>query len=151
MMKTTSGLCFNIFQHDRLYYLQGKPVDNIDSVKVARGITEWHRILGHCNIDDILKLEGKVEGLEISSKHRQDCQSCILYKTVESRSKAPRVRATKIFELVHTDVEGPIQPVAIGGYKYILMFTDDFQAVILHTSCGTSLTPRRCCNSSWLM
>ena len=29
---------------------------------------EWHKILGHCNVRDVCKLEGVVEGMKITDK-----------------------------------------------------------------------------------
>ncbi|KAH9724536.1 Integrase catalytic domain-containing protein [Citrus sinensis] len=39
---------------------------------------------------------------------------------------AKRVRATVPFELVHTDVCGPINVQARGGYEYLITFTNDY-------------------------
>ena len=52
------GTKFVIEKHGRLYYLN--TYDNIadsDSVNCVRSMNEWHQILGHCNYDDIEKLE----------------------------------------------------------------------------------------------
>lgn len=59
-------------------------------------------------------------------------------RTVKSalRESFPRVetdnetRATSIFELVHTDLAGPIEPTDIDGHKYALSFTDDFSIAV---------------------
>jgi len=34
-------------------------------VNVAHDVIEWHNILGHCNCDDVLKLENVVDGMKV--------------------------------------------------------------------------------------
>ena len=61
------GKKFVIEKHGRLYYLN--TYDNItvsDSVNCVRPMNEWHQILGHCNYDDIKKLEHVVDGMKVS-------------------------------------------------------------------------------------
>jgi len=36
-----------------------------DSVNLAHDVIEWHNILGHCNFDDVLKLENVVDGMKV--------------------------------------------------------------------------------------
>ncbi|XP_057292532.1 uncharacterized protein LOC130621239 [Hydractinia symbiolongicarpus] len=47
------GTIFPIEQRQRLYYLYKNNV----SQKRIEDLRTWHRILGHCNIDDVIKLE----------------------------------------------------------------------------------------------
>ena len=61
------GAKFVTEKQGRLYYLN--TYDNItdsDSVNYGRPINEWHQILGHCNYDDINKLEHVVDGMKVS-------------------------------------------------------------------------------------
>ena len=53
-----------------------------------------------------------------------------LAKQVNKRNKEPDVRATYPFELVHTDLAGPIHPIAKVGFKYVISFTDDFSGCL---------------------
>ena len=46
----------------KLYFINSVP----DSTKVSRTLKQWHEVLGHCNIQDLLKLEEKVEGMVIT-------------------------------------------------------------------------------------
>ena len=43
---------------------------NGDEVRLACNIYEWHKILGHCNFDDILKLESVSKRYESYRKHK---------------------------------------------------------------------------------
>ena len=58
-----------------LYYLK-----NLNSAKTARyDINTWHRILGHCNINDIKKLLKVVNGMKIKffASCKFSCNICI--------------------------------------------------------------------------
>ena len=54
------------------------------------------------------------------------CESCLEGKMTKRPFKAKGYRATKPLELVHTDVCGPINVQARGGYEYFVTFTDDY-------------------------
>ena len=47
------------------------------------------------------------------------------------RNKTLNCKATKILTLVHSDLAGPIQPLAKDGYKYVLNFIDDYSGLIM--------------------
>ena len=47
----------------------------------------------------------------ISDNSKSDREICVLAKQVNARNKQLDVRATCSFELVHTDLVGPIDPV----------------------------------------
>jgi len=55
-----------------------------------------------------------------------DCETCVLAKQPNTRNRNPDVRSTKLFELVHTDLCGPVEPTTKDGFKYAMVFTDDF-------------------------
>jgi len=128
------GTKFIIEKHGRLYYLN--TYDNItdsDSVNCVRSLNEWHQILGHCNYDDIKKLERVVDGMKVSHKSSSepsDCDVCILGKLTQNRNRKPDARATAPLELVHTDLAGPVDPASKEGFKYCLAFTDDFSGAV---------------------
>jgi transposase InsO family protein len=82
--------------------------------------------MGHCNTDDVLKLEKVVNGMNITSKEKFDCEICIKGKMLNFQSREPDVRASAPFEFVHTDLNGPIDPIAKDGLKYAQLFVDDY-------------------------
>ena len=82
-MKAPDGTVFDIENQGRLYYLNNVKGKN----SVSRTAVEWHKILGHCNMKDILKLESVVDGMCISSKEIQDCETCSLGKMIQYRSR----------------------------------------------------------------
>ena len=54
-----------------------------------------------------------------------NCDICIQEKMSNDRNKTLDCKATKILALVHSDLVGPIQPLAKNGYKYVINFIDD--------------------------
>ena len=43
-----------------------------------------------------------------------------------NRSRKPDARATNVLQLVHCDLAGPVDPVAKDGFRYALVFVDDY-------------------------
>ncbi len=123
---TPDGTRFPITQQDRMYYLYKSAVNDTRS----ETLQTWHKILGHCNAQDITSLEHVVQGMKITAKDKFDCETCILAKQMNTRSREPDIRATKPFELVHTDLAGPIDPVAKDGFRYVIIFTDDYSGCL---------------------
>ena len=99
---------------------------------IARAAT-WHRILGHCNYDDIRKLPNVVKGMKIKEKIdtlNKNCEICIQEKFFQSRNRQSDRHAASTFELIHTDLVGPIEPADINRHRYTMTFTDDFSGAI---------------------
>ena len=117
-----NGTIFPIFQEKRLYYLCKSAV----SSKRSESLQTWHRIFGHCNTADISQMESVVQGMKISDdKSKFDCETCVMAKQPNVRNPTPDVRVKEPFELIHTDLSGPIDPIAKDGFKYAIVFTDD--------------------------
>ena len=51
-------------------------------------------------------------------------------KFFQSRNKQPYRHAVSTFELIQTDLAGPIEPADINEYRYAITFTDDFSSAI---------------------
>ena len=111
--------------------LEATEYANVTETAVSRSV--WHSRLGHLNykyIDDLCK-KNLVSGLKFSDvadeNANDNCESCILGKMV--RSSCPKQslnRAANCFEVIHTDLCGPMQVDSVGGSKYLLSFTDDY-------------------------
>ncbi|KAL6461003.1 hypothetical protein MHYP_G00309690 [Metynnis hypsauchen] len=91
-----------------------------------------HEVMGHCNYDDLVKLETVVNGMKIKGKTNRpnQCEICLEGKFTQSRNRQSDVRAKEPLELVHTDLGCPIAPESFEGYKYAITFTDDFSGAI---------------------
>lgn len=69
-------------------------------------------------------IKGKTE------KPVSPCEVCIQGKFVQIRNREPDARATEVFDLVHTDLAGPVDPISIDGHRFALSFTDDYSNTI---------------------
>ena len=117
---------FSIKRQGQLYYL-----NMCDAGKASHSLEEWHAIMGHCNRQDILKLENVVDGMKITNKDDFECGTCIKGKMTQSRSRKPDKRAVASLDLVHLDLEGPIDPPSKEGYRYVLGCTDDYTGIVI--------------------
>lgn len=127
-----NGTKFNIQEYNRLYYLNTVNEKN-DSCNGCYDIQTWHEILGHCNYDDVSKLQDVVEGMKVKGKidkSNLNCEVCTQGKFVQSRNREQDTRAKAALELVHTDLAGPIDPEAKDGFRYALAFTDDYSGAV---------------------
>ena len=128
-----SGAKITINKHGRLYYLKTY-TSTTDSVNYTGDLKSWHEILGHCNHDDVLQLESVVDGMKVSGDATDasgECEVCILGKMTQSRSRNARVRSTAPLQLVHTDLAGPVEPAAKEGFRYAVVFADDYSGALL--------------------
>lgn len=123
------GTIFNIQKHGRLYFLD--TVNTVPVKNVSYSLKEWHKVLGHCNVRDIIRLKDVVNGMNISDKSVFDCDTCFEGKMTQYRNREPDKKANAILELVHCDLAGPIDPVAKDGFRYALGFIDDYSGIIM--------------------
>lgn len=104
--------------------------------KVNRELELWHHRYGHLGNDNLLKLVTKnmVDGFTVDRVKAGGaqflCEPCIHGKqTREPFRRHPEKRAGRPLEIVHSDVCGPVTPVAWDGSSYFVTFTDDFTHV----------------------
>ena len=57
---TSDGSTFSVEQQGNLCFINNVGNTQVNSTHTAE---EWHRVLGHCNIKDVMKGEKVVEGL----------------------------------------------------------------------------------------
>ena len=122
------GTTFDIQERGKLYYVNTV----VNCRQSRRSLNDWHRVLGHCNTRDILKLEGHVDGFNITDRNVENCDTCDTCtqgKMVQPRSRKPDKRAENVLDLVHCDLAGPIEPITKEGYRYVLLFVDDFSGM----------------------
>ena len=72
-LKYKDGTIFKIEKQGHLYFLNSA----VSSKKASHSLREWHEILGHCNVKDVLKLENVVDGMNITDKSFVNCDVCI--------------------------------------------------------------------------
>lgn len=118
-----------------------KPVTNtayiVDSnSKQEINVKLWHDRLGHLNLESMKLLKNRhlVTDFGISDINNEldlnkltQCEACIkgkIHRTAMPNSATHR--ASKILELVHSDVCGPMNTTSLGGAKYFVTFIDDY-------------------------
>ena len=86
----------------------------------------WHISLSHINLNRIQRLvrDGPLGSLVLEPL--PTCESCLEGKMTKRQFFATGQRAKELLELVHTDVCGPINIQARGGYEYFVTFVDDY-------------------------
>ena len=125
-LKTKNDTKFKINKRGKLYFL-----NLCKSKSAGHSLEEWHALLGHCNKADVLKLENVVEGMTITDKKDFECEICCKGKMTQSRNRKPDKRASSALDLIHLDLEGPIEPPSSEGFRYVLGCTDDYTGVII--------------------
>lgn len=90
---TRDGNQFDIHVYGKLYYLHTEGESN-DKCNACHDIQTWHEILGHCNYDDVIKLQNVVAGMRISAKHAN------LYKNARcvSRGSLPKPETENLMQ-----------------------------------------------------
>ena len=94
--------------------------------KVSNETYLWHLRLGHINPN---RIHGLVKSGILSSlafERIPICESCLEGKMTKRPFKAKGYCTTKLLELVHTGVCGPMSVQARGGCDYFVTFTYDY-------------------------
>ncbi|KAJ9538811.1 hypothetical protein OSB04_031544 [Centaurea solstitialis] len=128
---------------DNIFYFKATPVNGLYTVNLQDNNSEiyhiskrskdiedqtylWHCRLGHINKKRVeLLLKGGFLGT-FNYKPFDNCESCLSGKMTKQPFNKENERATDLLEIIHTDVCGPFNHVARGGYRYFITFTDDF-------------------------
>jgi hypothetical protein len=81
----------------------------------------WHQRLGHLNFDSVCRILNLPQ-----PKKAIFCPSCCQGKsTLLPAPKEKATRSTRIAQLLHSDMAGPMEVPTPSGKKYILIFVDD--------------------------
>lgn len=106
--------------------------------QVPKSIELWHRRFGHLHPRSVEKLfrDGMVVGMKLDSRSKDKntiiCEPCLVGK----QTRKPFVvregkRSSRVLELVHSDVCGPVSPIGLSGMKYFVTFTDDWSHFVM--------------------
>jgi len=112
-----------------LYTLDLNGSRSLNATSLIANLDTWHQRLAHVSPRGILmmKRNNVVEGLNISSTSFSTCTGCIAGKG--HRIPFPKSRtsaASRLLELVHSDIMGPFEVDTLGGSRYVITFIDDF-------------------------
>ena len=88
----------------------------------------WHHRLGHPSDRVLVSAMPSLSScMSISNKHVQHhCKHCLIGKMHRLPFPHSQFQSTQPLELVHSDVWGPAPVNSNNGYKYYLLFVDDF-------------------------
>ena len=103
----------------------------------------WHLRLGHLNKADVLKILGLPSSLIRNDPEIGFCKVCIESKQEQRFIRKPVARTTQPFELIHSDLCGPITPPSHSGKRYFIVYIDDYSRTaftyFLHTKTATEI------------
>jgi len=133
--KNKSFICDGWMQNN-LYFIKPKMdsllntevVNNSKRLKTSHSNETylWHLRLGHISLNRIQRLvkDGPLSSLKVESLPQ--CESCLEGKMTKRPFGSKGNRAEGVLELVHSDVCGPMNIKARGGYEYYVTFIDDY-------------------------
>ena len=99
------------------------------TTRVEEEADVWHKRLGHTNYRNLQQLMAKeaVRGLPRLSIKDKTCGECIVGKqTRVPHHMLQQLVTTRVLELLHMDLMGPMQVESIGGKRYVYVCVDDF-------------------------
>ena len=90
----------------------------------------WHQKLGHLHLKGMKKILSK-EAIRDIPKLKIDegkiCGECQIGKqTKKSHKKIQYLATTRVLELLHMDLMGPMQVESLGGKRYAYVVVDDY-------------------------
>ena len=91
----------------------------------ANQVKMWHRRLAHINPTAMRPLLPNYDGYaDLATDH--NCTVCIQAKHKDRPIRIPVKRVTQPFELIHSDVCGPLKHPTIGGHSHYILYIDDY-------------------------
>ncbi len=95
----------------------------------------YHRRLGHISSKYLRLLPKVIQGVpsklyNVPLDFFYNCEICIRAKSTHSPHTVERHRAVRVFEIVCTDIVGPLIESRTGD-KYIINFVDDFSGFVV--------------------
>ena len=125
-MTTPEGHKFKINTTGKLYMLYSLTCSTV----VSHTAAQWHRIMGHCNVPDILQLPGYVNNMRITDKSFSTCDICVQAKMKQTFNRAPDDRSTIPFHTIHIDLHGPLNEINENEYSYTFGAVDEFSGFV---------------------
>lgn len=106
--------------------------------RVPANLELWHRRFGHLNARSLEKLisEDMCVGLKLNGRQKNDtvivCEPCVEAKQTRNPFQVRKEpRSSRILELIHSDVCGPVKPIGVGGMRYFVTFVDDWSHFVM--------------------
>jgi hypothetical protein len=90
----------------------------------------WHRRLAHFGMRNLhkIQIDGHIIGLaNIAFEKDRPCGTCPARKQVVTHHYAKNIMiTTRLLEILHMDIFGPVAYISIDGNKYDLVIIDDY-------------------------
>lgn len=93
---------------------------------VNKDVLLWHRRLGHPHAPILSSVMEQLHVKPSNANKINFCEACQFGKLHQNVFPSSTTKSTKPFELVHADVWGPSPIVSSTGFRYYLLFVDDF-------------------------
>ncbi|PKU67803.1 Retrovirus-related Pol polyprotein from transposon TNT 1-94 [Dendrobium catenatum] len=105
-----------------------KPAAVLDTALVALASSAqlWHRRLGHPSSPVLQKLYRSIPSLSTVNASSLTCNACDMSKSHKLSFSPSLSRSTTVLNLIHSDVWGPSSVISLQGFKYYVIFIDDF-------------------------
>ncbi|RXW14669.1 hypothetical protein EST38_g11187, partial [Candolleomyces aberdarensis] len=120
---------YHVDAHAKSYSLSPTIVVHLASSSTSIDINILHRRLGHASESRIKQMvkRGQLKGISETTGKLTFCEPCVLgkMKKLPFRHQARRETSAP-FELMHTDLGGPVTPQTPSGFRYWIIFVDDF-------------------------
>ena len=123
-------------KHGKLYKLNSVPEDQTCCLGTADSkadsLSLQHLRYGHLGYDNVKLLNRKdmVGGMKISSTEEVDrysCEGCAMGKQhCQPFPKKSQHKSSKPWELIHSDMCGPMSVPSVGGSRFFVTYIDDF-------------------------
>ena len=85
----------------------------------------WHKRLGHPN-DQVLQHLSSTKAIQINKTIKSLCEACQLGKTCKLPFSSSDFQSSRVLERIHSDVWGPAPVVSVQGFRYYVVFIDNY-------------------------
>ena len=102
---------------------------SLSATSSTADMVTWHRRLAHLNYRDLSKLLDHAEGIQFSNTKKPFCKGCVFGKHIKSPYVRSNNKASRILELLHTDL-CEVSPCSIEGHRYFMVVYDDYSRMI---------------------
>eukprot|EP00253_Pinus_taeda_P012026 PITA_12026 len=118
-------------RHAKVYRFAFQPLLALSSSTDSKASSSeqceiWHTRMGHMYHGALRTLrEITTDMPDFSTDHFDTCRGCVMGKFAKSPFPSSDSRATRILDLIHSDVSGRMSHVSLSGNEYYVLFIDD--------------------------
>jgi transposase InsO family protein len=112
-----------------VFELETRPVEPHALATTVPTFELWHQRLGHLGNQSVEKLIPRSAYREVENLPGDSsslCDVCVKAKHQRQFERKPAARTTRPLELIHSDLAGPIVPDSLSGFRYFIVYIDDY-------------------------